>query len=200
MSLNEALVLEHLKKRLSEVTKGQFYIRTGYTMRLKARDLPQPEADLVLCPQNCGMRFTPLIAAEVKCIRTRGPFVSHSYYSGLDEAIALLRLGFDYVFLVHVVEYGILEHGLMYPRTVSALIRDLGLPIGYIVYAVSVRGGKLRLYKRLGHDKELGSFWIGPRKNPLLDEGKILYKEVQGMRRSLVRDFKVYTFKEHKEG
>jgi len=66
--------------------------------------------------------------------------MNSSYYSGLDEALAPLVLGFDHVLLIHLVERKLHKTFLNYAKTLSDIIKRLKVPIGYRIYALSLSG------------------------------------------------------------
>ncbi|MHC3129157.1 MAG: hypothetical protein IBV52_03675 [Candidatus Bathyarchaeota archaeon] len=59
----------------------------------------QPEIDMILCKDKMMM------AIELKYFRRKGRGLDHSFYEGIEQALALLRWGFDYVALWQLFEH-----------------------------------------------------------------------------------------------
>lgn len=131
----------------------------------------QPDIDVLYGPERDGERRGPLVGIEVKHFSYRSgtgnvlpktrlvPRVPDEmdesewesdggYYTGLDQAMALLQMGLDYVVLVHLVDYAddLWEYAedeeafhdayrdvtKLYSRKVTTLIDTFQLPIGYV--------------------------------------------------------------------
>lgn len=193
--VNERKVLirfvEYLRKSLSyEIQYWKNYV-------LKAKGLfpRQPEIDLIICRKKGNAKVPPLFAAEVKYIRTTstGHF-SPSYYSGLDEALALLVLGFDRVMLIHFVEENLLSMVFLdYAKLLSDMIKALKLPLGYRVYALTLSGDP-NIYRtvelKVGNVRslyDLRKLWIDPPQNPLLSDDSDLGAIVKRNREILMK-------------
>lgn len=179
--------IDYLKSRqLSNV-----WFRKNYVVR-SARFFPrQPEIDLIYVLKGDGGRGLQVFAAEVKYIRlTKDRQASHSYYEGLDEALALLILGFDRALLIHLIDSELLETVLLEAiRLLPMLVKCMGLPIGYRVYSVSRHGAAVSFYTGVGRGNtyiDLKKLWADPPPNPLLSTGNPLYKLVKGNRDLLI--------------
>jgi hypothetical protein len=59
----------------------------------------QPEIDMILC------KGKTMMAIELKYFRRKGRGLNHSFYEGIEQALALLRWGFDHVALWQLFEY-----------------------------------------------------------------------------------------------
>jgi hypothetical protein len=131
----------------------------------------QPDIDILYGPLQDGERYSPLVGIEVKHFSYRSgtgnvlpktrlvPRVPEDldesewesdggYYTGLDQAMALLQMGLDYVILVHLVDYSddLWEYSddedafhdaykrvtKLYSRKMTSLIDVFDFPIGYV--------------------------------------------------------------------
>ncbi|PSO07201.1 hypothetical protein B9Q04_12110 [Candidatus Marsarchaeota G2 archaeon BE_D] len=187
--VKEKEVTEKLAQHLKQMLGYEIWYRTNFVLKSFKFFPRQPDIDILLCRVNNGNRVPPITAAEVKYIRTaRGGRVNPSYYSGLDEAVALLLLGFDHVLLIHVVDEKVLSKVYLgYAKLLSELIRTLGLPLGYRVYAFNSEKLLLHRVIRLGNDNsyELEGLWVIPRVNPFLGKNDDLGKAVVKNRKLL---------------
>ena len=140
-----------MAKHLRERYQCDLLYRRGVNVAKIAGVFPtQPEVDLVLCCSEGSRLKPPIIATEIKYIRGTSSGMSWSYYSGLDEAIALLLLGFDYVLLVNVFdEIALKTRYLENAKALSGLIQRLGARGGYRVYASSQTDGTLNITRIL---------------------------------------------------
>jgi len=149
------------------------------------------DIDLIICRKEKGAKVPPVFAAEAKYIRvTKTDHVSHGYYSGLDEALALLIMGFDRVMLIHFVEESVLSTVFLdYAKLLSSMIRSLKLPLGYRIYAVT-SSGDIHIYRTVkmetGNIYDLEELWIPPPPNPLLNDNSSLGEIVRKNRKLLV--------------
>ena len=182
-----ARLVEHLKKSLPyEIEYWKNYV-------LRARELfpRRPEIDLIICRKEKDVKVPPLFAAEIKYIRTtRTGRVNPSYYSGLDEALALLILGFDKIMLIHLVEEKVLSTVfLRYAKLLSDMISSLKLPLGYRIYALTLFDD-IYIYRTIelgaGNLYNLVDLWVTPPPNPLLRKNSSLGKIVRSNRKVLV--------------
>lgn len=162
-----------LAEYLKNVFHHSIWYYTNYILKPSKFFPTQPEIDLITCRIEKTKKLPPIYAAEVKYLRTtKDGHVNLSYYSGLDEALALLILGFDHVSLIHLIEKELFMTDLLYyVRTLSDVMRELNLPIGYRVYAVSISENNVFFYRsvasRSGHI-DLDKLWVEPPSNPLL--------------------------------
>lgn len=109
------------------------------------RYVEQPEIDMLIIDKNSGA----IHAVELKYFRLvkKGERVGLNYpfYSGLDEALALLRFGFERVSLWHAFDQGIPADTVQrYLDEIVELIRGLKMPIGYRAFEIgsqSLSGG-----------------------------------------------------------
>lgn len=113
----------------------------------KQSDYPiQPgDVDLLLCKREEGDRFAPLHAVEAKVFYFRNNKLNNAYYAGIDQALALLNFGFDFVSLFHCFimsiedissenerhEKQLNNYSSYYTNYIRKMIRSLGAPIGY---------------------------------------------------------------------
>jgi len=190
--LDERKVVKYFAKYLSDQSGGKLWYHTSYVARRSEFFPTQPEVDLVFGRLEGGVRVPPVCAAEVKYIRFSGSgYVSYSYYSGLDESLALLVLGFDYVYLVHLVEGHLLETDFRRSiKVTSDMIKELRLPVGYMVYAVSSLSGGPYFYRRVS-GVDLKELWVDPPPNPLLQVKGGLGEIVRKNRRSLLHELHI---------
>jgi hypothetical protein len=129
----------------------------------KHRHPLQPDIDLLYGNVVDEKRQSPMTGVEIKLFsRFRGPLGAlipkttsyEGYYAGLDEAISLLTMGVDFVYLWHVQAYPmerLIKSKIKYgdnffkknvdenyyitklgSQFVSTVIRELQLPIGYV--------------------------------------------------------------------
>jgi len=189
--VDERKVLAKLVEYLRESLSYEIWYWKNYVLRAKELFPRRPEIDLIICRKEKDAKVPPLLAAEVKYIRTtKTGRVSPSYYSGLDEALALLILGFDKVMLIHLVEEGVLSTVFLdYAKLLSSMIKSLGLPLGYRVYALAL-STDLHIYKTVklwaGDIYDLENLWVSPTPNPLLKDRSNLGKAVRRNRKLLV--------------
>lgn len=135
--------------------------------------LAQPDVDILVVHRG------DLVGIELKYFKLQAGRFKRSYYEGIDQALALLRYGFDYVQLWHCFDEEV-EAGQVtrFVENTWDLVYRLKLPIGY---------ASLRLVKQ-GHrvsTKEMhviaGQIWDydkppeigriqGDTKNPLRDQ------------------------------
>jgi len=190
--LDERKVVEYFAKYLSDQSGGRLWYHTSYVVPRSEFFPTQPEVDLVFGQLEGGVRVPPVSAAEVKYIRfSGGRYVSYSYYSGLDESLALLVLGFDRVYLIHLVEGHLLETDFRRSvKVISDMIKELRLPVGYIVYAVSTLSGEPYFYRRVP-GVDLRELWVDPLLNPLLQVKGELGEMVRKNRRSLLHELHI---------
>jgi hypothetical protein len=167
------------------------WFRKNYVVR-STRFFPrQPEIDLIYALKGDSGRGLQVFAAEVKYIRlTKDRQASHSYYEGLDEALALLILGFDRALLIHLIDSELLETVLLKAiKLLSMLVEYMRLPIGYRVYSVSKHGAAVSFYTWIGRGNtyiDLKELWADPPPNPLLSADNPLYKLVKSNRDLLI--------------
>ncbi len=189
--VDERKVLAKLVEYLRESLSYEIWHWKNYILRAKELFPRRPEIDLIICRKEKDSKVPPLLAAEVKYIRTtRTGRVNPSYYSGLDEALALLILGFDEVMLIHLVEEEVLSTVFLdYAKLLSSMIKSLRLPLGYRVYALT-SSTDLYIYKtvRLWANEiyDLENLWVPLTPNPLLKDGGNLGKIVKRNRKLLV--------------
>jgi len=93
----------------------------------------QPEIDLILIDDLDTIR-----AVEVKYFERKGSELSQPFYSGIDQALALLQWGFDNVALWQLFEEGLSNEDLRRYgcRTWRFVHGFLGLPIDFSVIRV----------------------------------------------------------------
>ncbi|THE66713.1 hypothetical protein D8Y22_00890 [Salinadaptatus halalkaliphilus] len=115
----------------------------------------QPDIDLLYCETDGATQQSPLVAVEAKHFakqtgdgRVMPKLRSNDgFYAGLGQALSLLLMGVEYVFLAHFVSFhpdywnGENQNDLMtahrtvtnlYARSICRLIDAFDLPIGYI--------------------------------------------------------------------
>lgn len=163
----------------------------------------QPDIDILYGPEKSGTRHGPLVGVEVKHFSHRSGTGSvlpktrvvprtpddhddadwendGGYYTGLDQAMALLQMGLDYVFLVHLVDYSdeIWEFAddeaefhdayknvtKTYSSNLTTLIDTFDLPVGYAAAAAN-RGPDRRILSQTVDTRT-------PDANPLLNDGE----------------------------
>ena len=171
----------------------------------------QPDIDILFGPEVNNKRLTPLTAVEVKLFKGiekgKSPKArGRGFYEGIEEAIALLTFGVDFVelwqfFLIPLikeipshlpseVEKKLLEEleknkgkrdkYLNYVGTyagfVGTLIKELELPLGYRCFAISM--------------EEDGKIWLNPFEgsNILPKENPFLVNEAALKIRSLIKE------------
>lgn len=98
----------------------------------------KPDIDLFVVQFN---EFTGIELKNIRLLKANGrKVVSHPYYAGLGQALALLRFGFDFVQLWHCFRDEIPDKVIAKSmRDTWHLIYDLKLPIGFARLKVSER-------------------------------------------------------------
>ncbi|MFX0115330.1 MAG: hypothetical protein ACFFB3_12345 [Candidatus Hodarchaeota archaeon] len=83
--------------------KKQWHNTYGLPLGVPTTLIPplQPEIDMILCKRDT------LIAVELKHFKRKGRSLNHSFYEGIEQALALLRWGFDHVALWQLFEESI---------------------------------------------------------------------------------------------
>lgn len=81
--------------------KEKWFEIYGKPLNVKPNVVPplQPEIDMILCKDKTMM------AIELKYFRRKRRGLDHSFYEGIEQALALLRWGFDYVALWQLFEH-----------------------------------------------------------------------------------------------
>jgi len=93
--------------------------------------LTQPEIDIITCEEQ-GRK---LRAHEVKYFRAVDKGINYGFYEGLDEALALLRFGFDDVALVHIFDEEISAEQMNdYAKEMQKLLEATNSPVHYDYY------------------------------------------------------------------
>ncbi|MCJ7559883.1 hypothetical protein MUO79_04605 [Candidatus Bathyarchaeota archaeon] len=116
----ENILAEELKRKFDQspkpkydkifVSKKPFQVKSlkekwfeiyGKPLRVDPKLVPplQPEIDMILC------KGRTMMAIELKYFRRKGRGLDHSFYEGIEQALALLRWGFDYVALWQLFEH-----------------------------------------------------------------------------------------------
>lgn len=96
----------------------------------------QPEIDMIFCKGN------QIMAVEIKYFEIKGNSLSRSFYEGIEQTLALLRWGFDYVALWQLFEARIKEELWFYGGWTWKFVHappELGgisLPIEYTMMQV----------------------------------------------------------------
>ena len=95
--------------------------------------LAQPEIDLLFVSSDLK-----LLAAELKYYRpSESALLNQAYYSGIEEALALLKFGFTCVSLWHFYDAEVPEEAMKrYVRDCRGLTIGLGLRINYEAFRV----------------------------------------------------------------
>ena len=172
--LDERSVLRLLIKHMQHSIQPKMEFWPNYTINLKKVFPREPEIDLIFCNNEDGKKKPPVFAAELKYFRSMNSGrVNISYYSGLDEALALLAYGFDKVILIHIFEetlFSRVSHN--YAEVLSGMVTELGLPIGYRTYTLKESDQPQIYYKDTlmgsGYEYNLIDLRREPPKNPLL--------------------------------
>jgi hypothetical protein len=94
----------------------------------------QPQIDIILVDSSHDLH-----GVEVKYFRMAiSRITPSSYYEGIGEALALLKMGFWSVTLMHFFDEGIpLDVTNSYIRAASEVVSELNLPIGYSAFRVT---------------------------------------------------------------
>jgi len=190
---DERFVLRKFADYLKRGSGCNLWYKLNYSLGNRKLPISQPKIDLIYGPIVNGSRYTPISAAEIKYIRvTKDRGITHSYYAGLDEALALLRYGVDYALLIHLIDIKLLEQSILsYPKTLHILIRNLKLPIGYRVYAVNTIHD-VKFYTTLLRPQiDLKGLWIGAPQNPLLSENFETCGLVNKFRKRIINNLKL---------
>lgn len=151
----------------------------------------QPDIDLIFGELENSKRIPPLYGAEIKYIRGN-QCLSHSYYNGLEETLAILTYGIDNGILIHLFELSLFktEIAFTYLKKITFLIKSIALPIGYQVYAVDINKS-VEFFEQVSKPKvDLEIFWIQAPKNPLLLTTS--NKTVHEFRRNLIKQLKIF--------
>ena len=95
----------HVSKRPFQVPKlkKQWHNTYGRPLKVPTSLIPplQPEIDMILC------KGQTMLAIELKYFKRKGNSLNHSFYEGIEQALALLRWGFDHVALWQLFEESI---------------------------------------------------------------------------------------------
>jgi len=108
----------------------------------------QPDIDLVFWNSNFRSSDPTIYAAEVKYFRNRKGKINYSFYAGLDEALALLTFGFDFICLWHFFDEGVEtsptsfldnKNGsiMTYSGLVQEIVDKLKIPITYYYWMIA---------------------------------------------------------------
>ena len=155
---------------------AEFYRHHGYLARshlniymeslatgLQLQGPLQPDVDLILSPLK-SFAPTHIEGHEVKLFKVRaGDLLDKSYYSGLDEALALLMFGFDYVYLEAVIWDRRPRRYLHHFEPMRELCGHL--PIGFVLRGAYGRPANPRFTKP--------AMRIKAKLNPLLSSGRV---------------------------
>lgn len=115
------------------------------------------DVDLLLCKHEDGRRFAPLHAVEAKVFYFRNNKLNNAYYAGIDQALALLNFGFDFVSLFHCFIISLEDaasenerhkkqldnYNSYYTKYIRKIIRLLGTPIGYTAFFTFSNGDSI---------------------------------------------------------
>ena len=160
-------------------------------------DVPyQPDIDMLLCKNVNGQRYAPLHAIEFKAFYyyPESGRLIYSYYAGIDEALALLNFGIDYVSLFHSFIFEVYDYPLnrerwdqqsdnywKYTEPVRHLIKKLKLPIGYTAAFTFTERGILQDTEELpiiANIAEPDRIVIEAKKNPIRGNAKKIRKVI----------------------
>ena len=85
----------------SRILRKQWHDAYARRLRVEPKLIPplQPEIDMILCKAD------KMMAVEVKYFRRKGNGLDHSFYEGIEQSLALLRWGFNYVALWQLFDY-----------------------------------------------------------------------------------------------
>lgn len=123
----------------------------------------QPDIDMLLCKKDGDLKTVPLQGIEFKAfyIRDTGR-TNWSYYAGLDEALALINYGLDYVTLFHCFIFDVyyidtnnsdnnkqINNFSNYSNPMRNLIKKLKLPIGYIPSYTFSESGRIGINEKV---------------------------------------------------
>jgi len=101
-----------VSKRPFQVPKlrKQWHETYGRPLNVPTSLIPplQPEIDMILCKGDT------MIAVELKYFKRSGRGLNHSFYEGIEQALALLRWGFDYVALWQLFEESVTAQELWF--------------------------------------------------------------------------------------
>ena len=111
-------------------------------------------------------------------MKKEGKGLSHSYYEGIDQALANLRLGVDYSWLWHFFDKEISKEQIFeYCEACYNLITWLKLPIGYSAYYIEITSQSISIrpitqtyqgYQIIHENKEWWKYYLKiPDRNPL---------------------------------
>lgn len=157
----EKMVVNIVKKRVNTESEIEFLGRKNLSrwIEFKNRDyILQPDIDMLLCKKINRQRYTPLHAVEFKTFyfKENNERLNYSYYAGLDESLALLNFGIDYVSLFQVFIFEVydfhsnpnrhdrqIENYFKYTDPIRYLIKSLKLPIGYTVAFTFSENGEI---------------------------------------------------------
>lgn len=133
----------------SSVNLASYNFKKYWRKWFKARSYPpaQPQIDLILVNPSYDLH-----AIEVKYFRMAiSRITPSSYYKGIGEALALLKMGFWSVNLMHFFDQGVpLDLINSYVQSTSDLVYTLSLPIGYKAFYVNNVSGKKVFFQVTG--------------------------------------------------
>lgn len=133
------------KDILVNVNIASFNFKKYWQKWFKDNQCPptQPQIDLILVDDSCRLH-----SIEIKYFRMAMSQVTLPYYEGIGEALALLRMGFHSVTLMHFFDEEIpLEIVNSYICATSDLINKLNLPIGYKMFRVMGISGEKAFFE-----------------------------------------------------
>jgi hypothetical protein len=147
------------------------------------------DVDLLLCKHEADERFTPLHAIEAKVFYFHNNKLNNAYYAGIDQALALLNFGFDFVSLFHcfilsledVAQEKQLDNYFGYSKRIRKLIRSSGIPIGYTAFftfssgdSINKESERVETVDNISNPDELK---IEPKRNQI-DEDNLIIREI----------------------
>lgn len=152
------------------------------------------DVDLLLCKREDEERFTPLHAIEAKVFYFRNNKLNNAYYAGIDQALALLNFGFDFVSLFHCFILSLedvvpenerlkkqLDNYFGYSKRIRKLIGSSGIPIGYTAFftfsigdSINKESERVETVDNLSNPDELK---IEPKRN-YIDEDNLIIRDI----------------------
>jgi len=200
---NEYLFLEAIREKIEKTTNTVECL--GRKNLCSWDDFPdekyafQPDIDMLLCKKVNGKRYAPLHAIECKVFYYYQdvPRLNNKYYAGLDQALALLNYGMDYVSLLHgflisfedfnskKYEKQLENYVFKYTAPLRDIIKSLKLPIGYTAaYGFTLKKGKfhkksgIEILEKRGTQKRPYSLIIEAKRNQMSKRKRRIRKRI----------------------
>jgi len=191
--VHEKKMTRYFAKYLEHSSMGTLWVK-ALQVGWRGMYPTRPEIDIMWGSKRGLDRCPPVTAAEIKYFSAPFERVPSPppYYSGVDEALALLLFGIDHSVLIHLVDSHLMGSYLRSLEVTRLMIKSLHLPIGYRVYKIIRRDDNVVFKTKalVGEQlMDLEKLWIDPPPNPSLD-----VPQVQKNREVLFKQLRISKF------